>query len=53
MEKKNTDLPKNRLEIIDVPQFKFLTIEGQRNPISDLFSQRIDLLVLKSWKTSL
>jgi len=36
--------PKNKPEVINVPTFKFLTIEGEGNPNSELFSECIGAL---------
>jgi hypothetical protein len=37
-------LPKNEPELIDVPAFQFLTIEGEGSPSSELFSKCIEAL---------
>lgn len=37
-------LPQNKPEIIDVPALQFLTIEGEGNPNSDIFSEYIGAL---------
>ena len=37
-------LPKNRPEIIDVPEFKFITIEGEGSPAESLFTDNIGAL---------
>ena len=37
-------LPKNQPEIVDVPMFKFITIEGEGNPNSPFFSECISVL---------
>lgn len=41
---KNIYLPKNKPEIIEIPAYKFLTIEGEGNPSSSFFSECIGVL---------
>jgi hypothetical protein len=41
---KDIYLPKNKPERITLPEFKFLTIEGEGNPNSQLFSEHIGAL---------
>jgi len=41
---KSIYLPKNKPEIIDIPEYKFLTIEGEGNPSSSFFSECIGVL---------
>ncbi|KZS41635.1 hypothetical protein AWE51_19745 [Aquimarina aggregata] len=42
-------LPKNKPEIIDVPTYQFLAIEGEGNPNSDEFSEYIGVLYAVSY----
>lgn len=42
-------LPKSKPEIVDVPKFKFLTIEGQGNPNNDYFTECIAALYSLSY----
>lgn len=42
-------LPKNKPEIVDVPKFKFLTIEGEGNPNHAFFSKYIESLYTLSY----
>ncbi len=42
-------LPKNKPEIIDVPQFKYFTIEGVGNPNDDFFAEYIGVLYSLSY----
>ncbi|MCB0704456.1 MAG: GyrI-like domain-containing protein [Saprospiraceae bacterium] len=42
-------LPKNKPEIINIPEFKFITIEGAGNPNSDFFSEYIGVLYTLSY----
>ena len=42
-------LPKNRPEVIEIPTFKFLTIEGEGNPNSSFFSNYISVLYSVSY----
>lgn len=42
-------LPKNKPEIIDVPQFKYFTIEGEGNPNDDFFAEYIGVLYSLSY----
>lgn len=42
-------LPKNKPEIIEVPEYKFLTIEGEGNPNSEFFSEYISVLYALSY----
>jgi len=46
---KSIYLPKNKPEIIDLPKFKFLTIEGEGNPNSDQFPDYIAALYSLSY----
>ncbi len=41
---KGAYLPKNKPAIITIPEYKFLTIEGEGNPNSDFFSEYIGVL---------
>ncbi len=41
--------PKNKPEIIKVPSFQFITIEGEGNPNSDSFSEYIGVLYSLSY----
>lgn len=41
---KNYYLPKTKPEIIDIPKFKFITLDGEGNPNSDFFSECIEVL---------
>ena len=41
--------PKNKPEIIKIPGYKFLTIEGEGNPNSDFFSEYIGVLYALSY----
>jgi hypothetical protein len=41
---KNFYLPKNRPELIDIPEFKFVTIVGEGNPNSGFFAECISVL---------
>lgn len=42
-------LPKNKPEFIDVPEFNFVTIEGEGNPNSQFFSECISVLYAISY----
>ncbi len=42
-------LPKNKPEIIDVPEYKYFTIEGEGNPNSDKFPEYIGVLYSLSY----
>ena len=42
-------LPKNRPELISIPQFKFFTIEGNGNPNDDFFAEYIGVLYSLSY----
>ena len=42
-------LPKNKPEIVDIPEFKYFTIEGEGNPNSDAFSEYIGVLYSLSY----
>ncbi len=42
-------LPKNKPEIIDVPEFKYFTIEGKGNPNTETFSDYIEVLYSLSY----
>lgn len=42
-------LPKNEPEVIKVPEYKFLTIEGEGNPNSDFFPEYIGVLYALSY----
>lgn len=42
-------LPKNKPELIDVPKYKFLTIEGEGNPNSEGFIEYITVLYSLSY----
>jgi len=46
---KGVYLPKNRPEVIKIPEYKFLTIEGEGNPNSDSFSEYIGVLYSLSY----
>jgi hypothetical protein len=46
---KSIYLPKSKPEFIDVPEFQFLTIEGEGNPNSDMFSEYIGALYALSY----
>ena len=46
---KNIYLPKPKPEIIDVPEFQFLTIAGEGNPNNDSFSEYITVLYSLSY----
>lgn len=41
---KNLYVPKNQPEIIEVPEFKFLSISGEGNPNSEYFSECVQAL---------
>ena len=41
---KEVYLPSNKVEFIDVPEYKFVTIQGEGNPNSQLFSECIGVL---------
>ncbi|WP_204346336.1 GyrI-like domain-containing protein [Psychroserpens algicola] len=41
---KNIYLPKSKPEVIDVPDFKFVTISGEGNPNTDHFKKHIEAL---------
>lgn len=41
---KSTYLPKSTPEIIDIPAFNFITLSGEGNPNSDVFSEHIGAL---------
>ena len=42
-------LPKNKPELISIPKFKFLTIEGKGNPNDDFFAEYIGVLYSLSY----
>ncbi len=42
-------LPKNKPELIDVPTYKFLTIEGEGNPNSESFAEYVAALYALSY----
>ena len=42
-------LPKNKPEIVDIPAFKYFTIEGQGNPNSEVFSEYVGVLYSLSY----
>ncbi len=42
-------IPKNKPEIIDIPEFKYITIEGEGNPNSDHFPEYIGVLYSLSY----
>ncbi len=46
---KDIYLPKNKPELIDVPKYKFLTIEGEGNPNSESFAEYIAVLYALSY----
>lgn len=46
---KNFYLPKNRPEKVDIPEFRFFTIEGKGNPNDNFFSEYIELLFSLSY----
>lgn len=46
---KGVYLPKNTPEIIEIPEYKFLTIEGEGNPNSEFFSEHIGVLYAVSY----
>lgn len=37
-------LPKNKPEVIDIPEFKFITIEGEGSPADSVFTDYIGAL---------
>ncbi len=41
---KTVYLPKNKPELIDLPEYKFITINGKGNPNNDFFSEYIEVL---------
>lgn len=41
---KSVDLPKNKPEVGSIPEYKFLTIEGEGNPNSNFFAECIGVL---------
>ncbi len=47
--KKEIYLPKNKPEIIEVPDYKYLTIEGEGNPNSNTFPEYIGVLYSLSY----
>tara|TARA_R110002020_G_scaffold319113_1_gene534826 strand:+ start:261 stop:878 length:618 start_codon:yes stop_codon:yes gene_type:complete len=51
MEKKEKQfyLPKNKPELINIPKFKFFTIEGKGNPNDDFFAENIGVLYSLSY----
>ncbi|MTI32657.1 GyrI-like domain-containing protein [Xanthovirga aplysinae] len=46
---KATYLPKNKPEVLEVPEYQFITIEGEGNPNSDLFPEYIQVLYAVSY----
>lgn len=46
---KGVYIPKNTPEIIEIPEYKFLTIEGEGNPNSEFFSEYIGALYAVSY----
>ncbi|MDN5202785.1 GyrI-like domain-containing protein [Fulvivirgaceae bacterium BMA10] len=42
-------LPKNKPETVEIPEYKFLTIEGEGNPNSDFFPEYISVLYSLSY----
>ncbi len=41
---KSIYLPKNKLELIDIPEYQFITLAGKGNPNQPLFSEHIEAL---------
>lgn len=41
---KTVYLPKNKPELIDIPEYQFITLRGEGNPNSDFFSEYIGVL---------
>lgn len=41
---KSLYLPKNKPEVIEVPEFKFLTLHGEGNPANETFTEAIGVL---------
>jgi hypothetical protein len=41
---KSIYLPKNKPELVDIPEYKFISIEGEGNPNSDFFAECIAVL---------
>ncbi|QZO11372.1 hypothetical protein [Pseudoalteromonas piscicida] len=37
-------LPKSKPEIIDMPKFKFITLEGEGSPAENLFTEKVGAL---------
>lgn len=46
---KDLYLPKNKPEVINIPEFRFVTIAGEGNPNSQLFSECIGVLYAMSY----
>ncbi|EZH74106.1 hypothetical protein ATO12_14625 [Aquimarina atlantica] len=46
---KGVYIPKNTPEIIEIPQYNFLTVEGEGNPNSEFFSEFIGVLYAVSY----
>ncbi|PIF00948.1 MAG: hypothetical protein CR994_02560 [Maribacter sp.] len=41
---KSIYLPKNKPELVNIPEYRFITLSGEGNPNSDLFSEHISVL---------
>ncbi len=48
-QEKSIYLPKNKPEIVDLPAFKYFTIEGEGNPNSEIFAEYISVLYSLSY----
>lgn len=46
---KSVYIPKNKAEVIDIPSYKFITIEGEGNPNSESFGEYIGVLYSLSY----
>lgn len=48
-QEKEIYFPKNKPEVIDIPTYKFITLEGEGNPNSDFFTEYIKCLYATSY----
>ncbi len=42
-------IPKNKPEVVDIPAFKYFSIQGEGNPNSDIFPEYINVLYSLSY----
>jgi len=48
-QEKNIYLPKNKPEVVTIPEYKFFTIDGEGNPNSESFAEHIGVLYSLSY----